>query len=255
MSRNTRANTCGASYLPGKRTAVNMIPHPIKIYHIAHVDRLPSIVADGFLWCDAEVARRMFAGTTIGMSHIKQRRLNELRLNSHPELHVGDCVPFYFCPRSVMLYLIHRNHQALTYRGGQDPILHFEADLHAVINWADAQPVRWAFTKSNAGAYYCEDYNNLAHLDQINWTAVQARDWSSHKEGKQAEFLLEHRFPWHLIERIGVQSRAVHSQVVNALPMHGYRLACRKHPDSYGIFLPVFGLSLLNISRRFPCIV
>ena len=30
--------------------------HP-KIYHIVHVDRLPSIVADGCLWCDAEVVR------------------------------------------------------------------------------------------------------------------------------------------------------------------------------------------------------
>ena len=37
--------------------------------------------------------------------------------------------------------------------------------------------------------------------------------------------------------------------------LSGKQLACRKHPDSYVIFLPVFGLSLLNISRRFPRIV
>ena len=30
-----------------------------KIYHIAHVDRLASIVADGFLWCDAELQQRV----------------------------------------------------------------------------------------------------------------------------------------------------------------------------------------------------
>ena len=53
--------------------------HP-KLYHIAHVDRLPSIVADQCLWCDREVARRAPPGTTIGMNSIKQRRLNELRL-------------------------------------------------------------------------------------------------------------------------------------------------------------------------------
>ncbi len=95
------------------------VPSHPKIYHIAHVDRLPSIVADGFLWCDAEVIRREPAGTTIGMSSIKQRRLT-LPLSSYPDLHVGDCVPFYFCPRSVMLYLIHRgNHPELDYRGGK----------------------------------------------------------------------------------------------------------------------------------------
>ena len=79
------------------------IPADPKIYHIVHADRLPSIIADGRLWCDAEIVRCSPPGTTIGMNGIKQRRLNELTLNSHPDLHVGDCVPFYFCPRSIML--------------------------------------------------------------------------------------------------------------------------------------------------------
>ncbi len=210
------------------------VPDPVKLYHIVHLDRLPSILADGFLWCDAEVARRAPAGTTIGMSSIKQRRLNELRLSSYPDLHVGDCVPFYFCPRSVMLYLIYQgNHPELAYRQGQGPILHFEADLHAVVAWANAQPARWAFTLSNAGSYFFEDRNDLARLGEINWAAVQARDWRAHKEGKQAEFLLEHRFPWHLIERIGVQSANVYRQVVNTLPAHGHRPTVEVRPEWY----------------------
>lgn len=201
-----------------------LVPPQPKIYHIAHVDRLPSIVADGFLWCDAEIMRRSPPGTTIGMNSIKQRRLNELRLTRHPDLHVGDCVPFYFCPRSVMLYLIYQgNHPEMNYRGGQGPILHLEADLNAVVAWANAQPIRWAFTLSNAGSYFFEDRDDLAHLNEINWTAVQARDWRGHKEGKQAEFLLEQRFPWHLIERIGVKSAAIYGQVVNAIPANGHR--------------------------------
>jgi len=77
------------------------VPTQPKLYHIVHVDRLPSIVADGGLWCDAEIVRRTPPGTTIGMSGIKQRRLTELRLASHPALNVGDCVPFYFCPKAV----------------------------------------------------------------------------------------------------------------------------------------------------------
>lgn len=210
-----------------------LVPPQPKIYHIAHVDRLPSIVADGFIWCDAEVIRRAPQGTTIGMSSIKQRRLT-LSLNSHRGLHVGDCVPFYFCPRSVMLYLIYQgNHPELNYRGGQEPILHFEADLNAVVAWANAQAARWAFTLSNAGSYFFEDRSDLARLNEINWTAVQARDWRAHKEGKQAEFLLERCFPWHLIERIGVKSKAVYGQVVNALPANGHRPTVEVLPDWY----------------------
>lgn len=214
--------------------SVSVVPQQPKIYHIVHVDRLASIISDGCLWCDAEVVRRRSVGTTIGMNSIKHRRLYELRLQSHPDLHVGDCVPFYFCPRSVMLYLIYQgNHPAMTYRSGQEPILHFEADLNAVVAWANAQAACWAFTLSNAGSRFFEDRNDLAHLNEINWSAVQARDWRAYKEGKQAEFLLERRFPWHLIERIGVKSASVCGQVVNALPANGYRPSVEVRPDWY----------------------
>jgi len=97
-----------------------------KIYHIVHVDRLAPILASGGLLCDAEIVQANAAGTTIGMSGIKQRRLNELRLTSHPDLHVGACVPFLLLPTSVMLYLIYQaNHLELSYRGGQGPIVHW----------------------------------------------------------------------------------------------------------------------------------
>ena len=67
------------------------------------------------------------------MGGIKQRRLTT-PLTSHPTLTVGQCVPFYFCPRSIMLYLIYQgNHPELTYREGQGPIIHLECDLHASI--------------------------------------------------------------------------------------------------------------------------
>ena len=106
------------------------IPHPVKICHITHVDNLASIVSDGCLWCDAIIAERR-GNTSIGMSKIKERRLNELTLSSHPALHVGDCVPFYFCPRSVMLFIFYRgNHPEMDYRGGQEPIVHLVADMH-----------------------------------------------------------------------------------------------------------------------------
>jgi hypothetical protein len=213
---------------------MNAVPPQPKIYHIAHVDRLPSIVATGGLLSDALVQAQALGGTMVGMSHIKQRRLTELQLTSHPGLFVGACVPFYFCPRSVMLYLIHRRNAELAYQGGQEPIIHLQADLGAVVAWANAQPARWAFTLSNAGSTYFEDRNDLARLGEINWTAVQATNWSGGlKEGKQAEFLLEHRFPWHLVERIGVQSANVYRQVVNTLPAHGYRPTVEVLPNWY----------------------
>ncbi|MBE7488457.1 MAG: DUF4433 domain-containing protein [Candidatus Omnitrophica bacterium] len=199
------------------------VPERPKLYHIVHVDRLPSIVADGCLWSDSEMLRHDPSGTTIGMSAIKERRLNELSLNSYPDLHVGDCVPFYFCPRSIMLYLIYQgNHPDMTYRDGQSPIIHLEADLYSVVEWADDTSCRWAFTLSNAGSRYFEDHCDLANLTKIKWEAIQARDWKNCQEGKQAEFLVECSFPWSLVERIGVHSETIRQQVVRALPPKGH---------------------------------
>jgi hypothetical protein len=158
------------------------------------------------------------------MNGIKLRRLNELTLTSHPALHVGDCVPFYFCPRSIMLYLIAQgNHVDLAYRGGQVPIVHLEADLRQTVAWAEAHGLRWSFTLSNAGAYYFEDRNSLDQLDEINWRAVQATDWRQEKDGKQAEFLIERQFPWELVSRIGVINTDIHARVGAALGAAAHR--------------------------------
>jgi hypothetical protein len=200
------------------------VPNNPKIYHIVHVDRLPSIIEDVCLWCDAEIVRRSPPGTTIGMHAIKQRRLQTLTLNSFTDLYVGDCVPFYFCPRSIMLYLLYQgNHPELSYRGGQEPIIHLEADLNDTVAWANSQGQRWAFTLSNAGAYYFEDRCNLSDLNEIDWDAVQANEWRQCKEGKQAEFLIEYQFPWKLVRRIGVCSQQIYDRVAAALQGSAYR--------------------------------
>jgi hypothetical protein len=139
-----------------------------------------------------------------------------------------------------MLYLIYQgNHPELGYRGGQGPILHLEADLHQVVAWAKQQGRRWAFTLSNAGAYYFEDRADLAQLNEINWAAVAPNRWSGMgisaaiKEGKQAEFLLEYSFPLALIERIGVQSSSIYRRVANMLPAQGHRPAVEIRTDWY----------------------
>jgi hypothetical protein len=152
------------------------------------------------------------------MNAIKERRRTELTLASHPGLHVGDCVPFYFCPRSIMLYLIYQgNNPDLEYRGGQGPIIHLESDLMQTIRWAEAQGQRWAFTLGNAGARYFEDRKDLNQLGEIDWSAVNARDWRGSKEGKQAEFLVECQFPWDLVTRVGVRSRTTYDEVLKVL--------------------------------------
>ena len=209
------------------------VPDEPKIYHIVHIDRLASIVADGCLWCDAKMATKTPSGTTIGMNLIKQRRRTNA-LNSHSGLCVGDCVPFYFCPRSVMLYVIFQaNHLELKYHGGQDPIVHLEADLQRTVAWAKRKKRRWAFTTSNAGSLFFDDYSDLADLDKVDWDAVHARDWQGCKDGKQAEFLLEASFPWEMVSRVGVNSKEIYAKVQRALHGARHRPTVEVMPDWY----------------------
>ncbi len=165
-------------------------PNDPKLYHIVHVNNLASIIAEGCLWSDAEMRNRQ-GYTPIGMETIKQRRL-ALPVSCHKTTYVGDYVLFYFCSRSIMLYVIYcRNHPELVYRGGQEPIVHLEANLHETVRWAEANGLRWAFSLSNAGAVYTSFRSRLDRLNEINWDAVAARDFrpADVKEGKQAEFL------------------------------------------------------------------
>lgn len=149
---------------------------------------------------------------------------------------VGDFVPFYFCARSVMLYLLHRsNHADLSYAGGQAPIVHLVADLKAVVAWAQSVNRLWAFTLSNAGAHYVEFRNDLRQLHEIDWQAVVSADFRQPhvREGKQAEFLLHGAFPWHLVRRIGVHSRSVATQVATLVNAAAHRPTVTVEPSWY----------------------
>lgn len=201
------------------------IPANPKIYHITPIDALAEIVQMGFLFSSSIVDTLDVEITTIGISTIKESR-KHLPVHCHAGTCVGDYVPFYFCPRSVMLYLIYRaNHPELAYRGGQERIVHLELDLYTVIDWADANDCLWAFSLSNAAARYAQFRASLDNLGEINWEAVAATDWRNLeiREAKQAEFLVHQFVPWHLVSRIGVISTHMGNQTLRAIGQAEHR--------------------------------
>ena len=205
------------------------------IYHITHVNNLSSIIEEGGLWSDAAMLKQGKISLAIGMSEIKKRRLN-LPVKCYSQDFVGEYVPFYFCPRSIMLYLIYRgNHPEMSYRSGQDLIIHLEVELYKVIDWAETEERRWAFSLSNAGAVLAEFRNRLDQLHEIDWEAIESTDFRDHqvKEGKQAEFLIYEFFPWHLVKRIGIKSSAVKERVLQMLAGASHRPVVQVIPHWY----------------------
>jgi hypothetical protein len=196
-----------------------MIPEKPKIYHITHIRNLDNILSDKMLWSDSKRMKLGLDCEIIGMSEIKSRRLKELEVKCHSGTKVGEYVPFYFCPRSIMLYILYmRNHPGIDYHEGQEPIIHLQADLKTAVKWATDSKIRWAFSDINAGTYAAQFYDNLDWLnDVINWSDVEATDWTDAavKEYKQAEFLIYESFPWKLVEKIGVCNNRIRGQVID----------------------------------------
>ncbi len=206
-----------------------------KVYHITHVDNLASILERKGLLSDDQVIQRRHDLTNIGMTEIKKRRL-ELEVSCHPGTTVGQYVPFYFCPRSVMLYIISRaNHPDLAYQGGQRPIVHLEFDLNRVVEWAEAEEHHWAFSTSNAGARYARFFNNRRDFTEIDWDAVAARDFRDPtvQERKQAELLVFGLVPWSLVERIGTLDGSTSNRVESSMEHAVHRPAVKVRRNWY----------------------
>ncbi|WP_158044051.1 type II toxin-antitoxin system toxin DNA ADP-ribosyl transferase DarT [Skermanella pratensis] len=208
------------------------IPDRPKIYHIVHVDNLASIVADGCLWPDSVMVKRQGAAV-IGNSEIKADRLR-LPVDCHAGTCVGDYVPFYLCPRSVMLYVIsRRNHHNVAYKDGQGPVVHLVADMQEVVAWATASERRWAFTDINAASRAADFYNELANLDQLNWKAIAARNWASCRDHKMAEFLMHESFPWELVRGVAVYSEQIGARAIAAFGKAEHRPQVKVKKDWY----------------------
>ena len=197
------------------------LPENPKIYHITHIDNLESIISIGCIESDG---RRIGQGGTqacIGMKDIKRRRLFEIEVSCHPGTKVGEYVPFYFCYRSIMLYILHMgNHpDMMHYTEGQNPILHMQVDMDTAIDWAEKNGIKWAFSDRNAGGYLASFYNDIVKIDEIDWKAVKSTDFRDFlvREGKQAEFLIHDTCPWQLVEKIGVLNKNIFDQVKRIL--------------------------------------
>ncbi len=212
------------------------IPLQPKIYHITHLENLPEIIRHNYIISDAGRMGMGLDFNIIGISAIKQRRLERIEVKCHTGTRVGEYVPFYFCPRSIMLYILYRgNHPDLDYTGGQTPIVHLQADLKSTVNWAEQKNIRWAFSDRNAGSFIADFFNDLKYLDKINWEAVMASDFRDMqiKEGKQAEFLIYELFPWKLVEKIGVANRNILKSVKKMLKNSEHKPPVSIEPSWY----------------------
>ena len=110
-------------------------PTPTPIYHITHWRNLPGIVAEEGLSCCATLKQNRVGYHDIANQDIQSKRARK-RVPCGPGGLLHSYVPFYFAPRSPMLYII--NQGGPQYPEKQAPVIHLVSSADAV--YAANQP-------------------------------------------------------------------------------------------------------------------
>jgi hypothetical protein len=125
---------------------------------------------------------------------------------------IEQYVPFNFCPRSVMLFVIHRGHD--DFQGGQDRVLHLISNIDTIRLTNE----HCFFTDIHADLDYAEQIDDFSRIDELDINRIiKERYWSDFKEEKQAEFLAFDSVQWQTIQQIGVKTQAIADEVTALL--------------------------------------
>ena len=81
---------------------------------------------------------------------------------------MADYVPFYFAPRSPMLYAIHQN-LVEGYNGTQEEVVHLCASAEVVAQ--NAMP--YFFTDGHAEMVISGQFEELAELTNVDWSIMK----------------------------------------------------------------------------------
>lgn len=207
--------------------------HPTYIYHITHIQNLPKILNAGCLWCDSKMKEQNLETQGIAYDAIKLRRSKRPVPTCKGGV-VADYVPFYFAPRSPMLYAIQQG-RVDNYQGGQESILHLVSKLEIVTE----NELSFTFTNGHAEMALTEFYESLDNLDKIDWDLMKSKHWNdiesdmNRKWRRQAEFLVHNHFPINLIAGIGVVSERIKNQVEDILKASNKEIKVKAFPLWY----------------------
>lgn len=136
---------------------------------------------------------------------------------------LADYVPFYFAPRSPMLYAIHKGY-VTHYTGSQDEIVYLVSSVQAVLQ----RGLNFVFTDGHPVIRMTRFFNNTTDLNQVDWQVMRSRAWHDtdadpdRKRRRQAEFLVHRFFPWDLVEMIVVRGIDVRERVLGYLAGASY---------------------------------
>jgi len=201
-------------------------------YRITHIQNLPFILERG-------IVTKHHAQASAAYIHIGNPEIIDVRSAAPVRIggygHIGDYVPFYFTPKSIMLYNILTGywHPKVPKREKSEILV-----IRCLIGKLATQP-RWFFTDGQANDMASTHFNDLGHLDKIDWENIQRSNFSK-SDGDfdrprryQAEFLVQEAVPLECIESLNVYNQEAAAYVQGLLDQNSINLAVHIQPPYF----------------------
>lgn len=202
---------------------------------MTRIERLPTIIEFGLL-PDNEVRRRAVDGTEIGYRHIKDRRAQRV-VGCGAGGTLADYVPFYFAPRSPMLYAITRG-QVGAEAARTSEIVYLATTTQAL----RAAGLSVVVSNRHAELAYAELSDADAVLDGddfVDWPLMREQYWTDtadypdKKERRQAECLAHPVVEWPLIRGVVTKTEDAARRVRDRFAGSGVGTPVSVRPDWY----------------------
>lgn len=198
-------------------------------YRITHINNLHLLLQNGIVNKHHPNASKDYI--EIGNPEIIDvRSISAVKIDDYGM--IGDYVPFYFTPKSIMLYNIITGYwHPLVPRRNRNEILVIRCLIEEL-----ARLPKWFFTDGQGNDMASNHYNDIADLDNIDWQCIQNSNFSK-SDGDfdrprryQAEFLVQHEVPIDCVESLNVYNQQAADVLANILNENNINLAVNIQP-------------------------
>lgn len=201
-------------------------------YRITHINNLSLLLQNGIINKHHPKANNNYID--IGNPEIIDVRSTvPVRIGNYGM--IGDYVPFYFTPKSIMLFNIITGywHPKVPRRSRGEILV-----IRCLISDLAALP-QWFFTNGQANDMASDHYNNLKNLEEIDWHSIQNSNFSKsdgdydRQRRYQAEFLVHRQVPLASVESLNVYNGQAANIVNQVLIQNSINLAVNIQPQYF----------------------
>jgi hypothetical protein len=181
------------------------------IFRLTHFDNLEFTLRNGIYCSNSKDADPNYLN--IGHRNLIDKRGKRI-VPISPNGVLNDYVPFYFAPKSPMLYSIFKKNVD-GFSGSQRDIIYLVSSIETIIE----TDLKFVFTDGHAYELISKFYNNPTQLKNIDWQLMGETYWNNtesdndRRRRRMAEFLVYQFVPINCILAIVVHNEKAKSTV------------------------------------------